>query len=51
MYHIMKNLDVKNVPLSNYFKLSAHIWENDSRQFSHMTVNLYMELVTLFLYS
>ncbi|XP_066137388.1 uncharacterized protein THADA isoform X2 [Euwallacea fornicatus] len=51
MYHVLKNVHIKDLPLATYLKQSSHIWENVQRKFSHMTINLYTELITLFLFN
>ncbi|XP_050296471.1 uncharacterized protein LOC126736248 isoform X2 [Anthonomus grandis grandis] len=50
MHHILKSVQIKELPISEYLKQSAHIWEHGEKRFSHMTVSLYTELVTSFLY-
>ncbi|CAG9766886.1 unnamed protein product [Ceutorhynchus assimilis] len=49
VFYILNLLQIQELPLTDYLKLSVHIWENSGRKFSHMTVNLYTELITLFL--
>lgn len=50
LYYILKHVQMKDLPLSDYLKCSTHIWDNVEKKYSHMTVNLFTELITLFLY-
>ncbi|XP_076259481.1 thyroid adenoma-associated protein homolog isoform X2 [Rhynchophorus ferrugineus] len=50
LYYIFKHHPIKNLPLGNYIARSCHLWESAGTKFSHMTVNLYTELMTLMLH-
>ncbi|XP_048524151.1 uncharacterized protein LOC109543125 isoform X1 [Dendroctonus ponderosae] len=50
MKSILNKIKVTDLPLSRYIEQSCYIWESEERHFSHMTINLYTELVTTFLY-
>ncbi|XP_030763962.1 thyroid adenoma-associated protein homolog isoform X2 [Sitophilus oryzae] len=49
MCYILKYNIVRDLPLASYLTQSLHIWELAGKKFSHMTVNLYTELITLLL--
>ncbi|KAL1490921.1 hypothetical protein ABEB36_011593 [Hypothenemus hampei] len=49
MYHISSEIANWEIPLSEFLNLSSHIWHNYKRQFSHMTISRYTELVGLFI--
>ncbi|XP_060526228.1 tRNA (32-2'-O)-methyltransferase regulator THADA isoform X2 [Cylas formicarius] len=51
VWHILKSQAVSAVdfPLGDYLSRSVHLWDQAGRKFSHMTVNLYTEVVARFL--
>lgn len=48
-YLLMTNKFLDELPISDYLRNTLYILKQTGRRFSHLTVSLYMEVVTLLL--